>query len=412
MLQSLRQHRFRAPAARSLSVALARSFSTTSHIGDAGNHGRFLNLHKEEDRRGESFMKKKQPPMFVADDVPKETPFAPQAAAFDFSRMLSVKDMQRSDIEIALRFAAELGQASRIGGKWRDGAKTTQQLDLLSGRVLANLFFEPSTRTSSSFATAMLRMGGSYLNLNATTSSAKKGESLSDTIKVMSEYADVLVVRHPDVDVFGALDDIRYPGIPILNAGNGSDEHPTQALLDLLCIQSELGHIDGLTITLAGDLKHGRTVHSLSYVLSRFDNIKLYLVSPPELRLPTEWLGRLLVNNPTMQIIESNSYQKVLGKTDVLYMTRIQQERFDSAEAYEAVKGSFELTAADLKGSRALVMHPLPRVNEIRSDVDVMPNARYFEQVGYGVVMRMALLGLALGAKPSQNAKGLVSFGQ
>ena len=221
---------------------------------------------------------------------------------------------------------------------------------------------------------------------------------MSDTVKVMSEYADVTVIRHPDGTIYEQLDGVS-PSTPIINAGNGALEHPTQALLVLLCIQTELKQIDGLSITLVGDLKHGRTVHSLGTLLSNFDGITLNLVAPDELRMPTEWMDHFRAANPKMTINELENYKDVVGSTDVLYMTRIQQERFATAEAYEKVKGHFVLKPADLTNSNAMVMHPLPRVNEIDVGVDALPNARYFEQTGYGVVMRMALLGLATGAK-------------
>jgi aspartate carbamoyltransferase len=320
-------------------------------------------------------------------------------SSFGWHRLWSARDLSRADIDHAIDVATTLGANSRGAGPWRRaGSPPLESLDVLKGRVLANMFFEPSTRTQSSFATAMLRMGGTYLNLNVETSSSKKGETLLDTVKVMSEYADALVIRHPSANVFEQLAGLP-PHIPVINAGNGALEHPTQALLDLLCMKTELGSLDGLRITLVGDLKYGRTVHSLSCVLSRFDNMTINLVSPPELRLPQEWLDNMRAVNPGNTVRELETYKDVVDETDVLYMTRIQAERFDSVAAYEAVKGSFVLTPADLASSKAIVMHPLPRVNEIDPAVDALPGARYFEQVGYGVVMRMALLGLAMGAK-------------
>jgi len=320
-------------------------------------------------------------------------------SAFGWHRLWSAKDLSRADIDHAIDYATTLGRDSRSAGPWRrEGSPPLESLDHLKGRVLANMFFEPSTRTQSSFATAMLRMGGTYLNLNVETSSSKKGETLIDTVRVMSEYADAMVIRHPSADVFEQLAELPAH-IPVINAGNGALEHPTQALLDLLCMKTELGSLDGLRITLVGDLKYGRTVHSLSCVLSRYDNVTINLVSPPQLRLPSEWLDNMRAVNPGITIRELETYKDVVDETDVLYMTRIQAERFDSVEAYEAVKNSFVLTPGDLANSKAIVMHPLPRVNEISPAVDTHPGARYFQQVGYGVVMRMALLGLAMGAK-------------
>lgn len=319
--------------------------------------------------------------------------------ASPWAALTSTKTLTRADVEEAISYATAVGLSSRAAGPWRDPRLKPHKLDILGGRVLATLFFEPSTRTSSSFAAAMLRMGGSVLNLNMANSSGKKGETLSDTIRVMGEYADALVIRHPDVDVFEQIGD-AHGTVPLINAGNGADEHPTQALLDMLTLKTELGTLDGLTVTIVGDLKHGRTVHSLTTLLSKFEGVTLNLVAPTSLALPAKWMGEIRANSPHMLVRELESYREVIKATDVLYMTRVQQERFDSREDYDAVKGGFELTANDLKGSRALVLHPLPRVNEISPCVDQSRNACYFEQVGYGVAMRMALLGLAMGEPP------------
>lgn len=334
-------------------------------------------------------------------------------SSFKWSQLLSAKGMERSDIEHAIDVATRIGEESRAAGPWRRLGQP-RQLDILNGRMLANLFFEPSTRTASSFATAMTRMGGSYLNLNVATSSASKGESLSDTVRVMSEYADVIAMRHPSATVYedelggGLLDTI-----PILNAGNGAEEHPTQALLDLLCMKTELGvpSLDGLSVTLVGDLKHGRTVHSLATMLAKFEGVTLNLVAPSQLRMPDKWIDTIAESgSATTQInqldvrphsaeLGTGDHMGFVDKSDVIYVTRVQQERFESKEAYDAVKRSFVLNARDLEHSKAIVMHPLPRVNEIHPSVDALPNAKYFEQVGYGCVMRSALLGLALGAE-------------
>jgi len=310
--------------------------------------------------------------------------------------LTSAKHLSRANVEEAISYATLCGVASRAAGPWRDPRGSPDKLDVLNGKVLANLFFEPSTRTASSFSSAMLRMGGEAISLNMATSSGKKGETLADTVRVMSEYADALVIRHPDKDVFDQIGDVD---VPIINAGNGADEHPTQALLDLLTMKTELGTLDGLTVTLVGDLKHGRTVHSLATLLSRFD-VSLNLVSPPSLAMPDEWLDQVAANNPGMIVRELERYDEVVRKSDVLYMTRVQQERFESEAEYNALKASFELRATDLEGSDALVLHPLPRVGEIMPCVDATANARYFQQVGYGVCMRMALLGLAMGEPP------------
>lgn len=376
--------------------------------------------------------------LFAPMDKPDMAMDKPDVASFSWSKLISAKEMLRSDIEHAIDVASRIGVESRAAGPWRR-LGPPRELNILKGRMLANLFFEPSTRTSSSFATAMTRMGGSYLNLNVATSSASKGETLSDTVprprtrpprtcarprrrdaptrgfnarqvRVMSEYADVIAMRHPSATVFedelggGLLDEI-----PILNAGNGTEEHPTQALLDLLCMKTELGvaSLDGLTVTLVGDLKHGRTVHSLATMLAKFEGVTLNLVAPSQLRMPEKWMATIAetgtrVNHvdvrPHSVELERNDHMAFVDKSDVIYVTRVQQERFDSQEAYDAVKKCFVLNANDLAGSKAIVMHPLPRVNEVHPSVDALPNAKYFEQVGYGCVMRSALLGLALGA--------------
>jgi aspartate carbamoyltransferase len=267
--------------------------------------------------------------------------------------------------------------------------------DLLKGKILANLFYEPSTRTSSSFTSAMERLGGSVIPINEVRySSVSKGESLPDTVRTLECYADVIVLRHPEVGA--AAQAAHYARKPVINAGDGIGEHPTQALLDLFTILEELGRIDGLTVTMLGDLKYGRTVHSLARLLSLYD-VRLHYVSPEILRMPPELIeqvrGRGVAQGEHLELTA------ILPESDVLYVTRIQKERFDDLQVYEAVKGSFVVTSETMGRAKEkmIVMHPLPRVGEIAMEVDDDPRAAYFRQMEYGLYVRMALLALVLG---------------
>jgi aspartate carbamoyltransferase catalytic subunit len=241
----------------------------------------------------------------------------------------------------------------------------------------------------------MYRLGGSCLGFaEPKVASVQKGENLADTVRVVESYADVLIIRHP---LEGAARlAAEFASVPVINAGTGAEEHPTQAMLDLYTMKRELGKIDGLDIALAGDLRYGRTVHSLAYALSLY-NIKLHLVSPAMLRLRKEVLEEV---NGRIDVQESEDLSQVIPKVDVIYMTRIQKERFGSLEDYEKVRGSYVLTAGDLTHAkpRMIVMHPLPRVDEIEYTVDATPHAKYFKQVWYGLLVRMSLIGLVLGA--------------
>jgi aspartate carbamoyltransferase catalytic subunit len=265
----------------------------------------------------------------------------------------------------------------------------------LDGKIMATLFFEPSTRTKLSFESAMYRYGGNCLGFaEPKAASVQKGENLADTVRVVESYADVLVIRHP---LEGAARlAAEFASVPVINAGTGAEEHPTQAMLDLYTIRREIGKIDGLNIALAGDLRYGRTVHSLAYALSLY-NINLYLVSPSLLRMRKEVLEEV---SGRVKIQEFEDLSKVIPQVDVLYMTRIQKERFGSLEDYEKVRGSYRLTAGDLAQARPkmIVMHPLPRVDEIEYTVDNTPHSKYFKQVWYGLLVRMSLIGLVLGA--------------
>ncbi|MEK7187455.1 MAG: aspartate carbamoyltransferase [Patescibacteria group bacterium] len=266
----------------------------------------------------------------------------------------------------------------------------------LKGKIMATLFYEPSTRTRFSFESAMLRLGGQVITTeNAREfSSAAKGETLEDSIRVVSNYADVIVMRHFEE---GAAERAsRVASVPVINAGDGKGQHPTQALLDLYTINRELGGIDGITIAMAGDLKYGRTIRSLSYLLGKYKNVKIIFVSPEALRVGTDIKEYLKRHNTTYH--ETEKLEEVLPSLDVLYQTRIQKERFSDPAEYEKLKGCYQLTPAlaDRLPKHAIIMHPLPRVDEISPLVDASPKALYFKQTYYGLLVRMALLKFVL----------------
>jgi aspartate carbamoyltransferase len=299
--------------------------------------------------------------------------------------ILSVRQFDRAQLESIFAVAHEMEEMVRRIGSF----------DLLKGKLLANLFYEPSTRTSASFTAAMERLGGSVIPINEVRySSVSKGESLPDTVRTLEAYADVIVLRHPEVG--SAALAAQYARKPIINAGDGIGEHPTQALLDLYTILEELKRVDGLTVTLLGDLKYGRTVHSLARLLSMYD-VRLNYVSPEVLAFPQEIIAEVAGHGiPQGQF---TSLEPVLAQTDVLYVTRVQKERFEDLDLYEQVKNAFTITLDTLKSAREdmIVMHPLPRVGEISMDVDDDPRAAYFRQVEYGMYVRMALLAMVLG---------------
>ncbi len=260
------------------------------------------------------------------------------------------------------------------------------------GKKLATLFFEPSTRTRLSFEAAMYELGGNVIGFSeASSSSASKGESMADTAKILSCYADIMAIRHPKegAPYVAALN----ATIPVINAGDGGHCHPTQTLADLLTIYRENGRFDDLTVGCCGDLKYGRTVHSLLSALTRYNNIRVVLISPQELRLP-EYMKTEVLDKHGVEYVETTSLEDVIGKLDVLYMTRIQRERFDDPAAYERLKDSYCLTPEkmDLAKPEMRVLHPLPRVNEISVKVDDDPRAAYFRQALNGKFMRMALI--------------------
>ena len=259
-------------------------------------------------------------------------------------------------------------------------------------KKLATLFFEPSTRTRLSFEAAMLELGGSVIGFSeAGSSSAAKGESVADTARMISCYADIMAMRHPKEGAPYVAS--KAASIPVINAGDGGHCHPTQTLADLLTIYRELGRLDNLVIGCCGDLKYGRTVHSLISAMSRYNNIKVVLISPEELRLP-KYVKYEVLDKNGMEYVETTSLEEAMPELDVLYMTRIQRERFDSFDEYERLKDSYILTAEKLQTAKETmrILHPLPRVNEISTKVDSDPRAAYFRQALNGKYMRMALI--------------------
>ncbi len=264
--------------------------------------------------------------------------------------------------------------------------------DACQHKILATLFFEPSTRTRLSFESAMLSLGGSVLGFSeAASSSAAKGESVADTVAVCSGYADIIAMRHPKEGA--PLVASAHSSVPIINAGDGGHYHPTQTLTDLLTIRHEIGRFDNLTIGLCGDLKFGRTVHSLIGAMSRYAGVKFVLISPEELKLPS-FVKQEYIKNKGIDYVQTDSLEAVMGDLDILYMTRVQKERFFNEEDYLRLKDSFILTEDKMKLARAdmRVLHPLPRVNEIATAVDNDPRAAYFRQARYGKFIRMALI--------------------
>ena len=297
--------------------------------------------------------------------------------------LISVRDFTREKIEYILSIAKKI-----------ESMPEEQQKLIAKGKIISSLFFEPSTRTKLSFESAAYSLGCSVIGFSDTSgTSLKKGETLSDTIRMASAYSDLIVMRHPLEGAAKKASEVS--DVPVINGGDGSNQHPTQTLLDLYTIYKYKGTLDGLTVALAGDLKHGRTVHSLAHALSLFDNNKLLLVSPNILEMPEDILneidGRLEIKKSTLVDATKES--------DILYMTRIQKERFSDLQEYEQVKGYYVLTKKMLVGAKKdlRVMHPLPRVDEIALDVDDTEHAIYFEQAKNGVPTRMALIALLLG---------------
>lgn len=301
-------------------------------------------------------------------------------------------DFSVEEIEGLLALAADIA------------ADRQKYAEVCHGKKLATLFYEPSTRTRLSFEAAMLNLGGSVLGFaTADSSSATKGESVADTIRVISCYADICAMRHPKEGA--PLRAARYSGIPVINAGDGGHQHPTQTLTDLLTIRHRKGRLENLTIGLCGDLKFGRTVHSLIKSLARYEGIRFVLISPEELRVPDYVIQEILTPNH-IPFEEVASLEESMPKLDILYMTRVQKERFFNEEDYIRLKDTYILTPEKMKLGKPdmAVLHPLPRVNEITLEVDDDPRAAYFEQVQNGVYVRMALIMTLLGLAGKKEA--------
>jgi len=290
--------------------------------------------------------------------------------------IISAKQFNRGDIEYLLERGKEMLQVKNSA--------------LLKGKILATLFFEPSTRTRLSFESSMYRLGGNVIGFHSSdVSSIKKGESIADTIRTVENYSDCIIIRH---SLEGAATlAAKFAKIPIINAGSGSGEHPTQALLDLLTIREEVGPLDGLNIGLMGDLKYGRTVHSLAILLSNY-NVNVYFISPLQLRMRNR--DKDFLQQQQINYKEITDYRKILSILDVLYMTRIQKERFIDLEEYEKIKNYYNFRKEDLEQTKDnfRLLHPLPRITEISPEVDKSEKAIYFKQTYYGIPMRKAIL--------------------
>ncbi len=303
--------------------------------------------------------------------------------------MLKGKDI----VNISELSESEMNRIFEVAREMIPVAKGSESSTLLSGKILATLFFEPSTRTRLSFESAMHRLGGSVIGFsNPSSTSLSKGESLADTIRTVNSYSDVIVIRHPLEGAARVAAD--FAENPVINAGDGAGQHPTQTLLDIFTIIQEFGHVNGLKITLMGDLRYGRTVHSLSVALSRL-GADIHLVSPRTLKMPKHVIREMDSEPQVHERIDD-----VLADSDVFYVTRIQKERFPDPAEYAKVAGSYRITVDMVKEMKddAIIMHPLPRVNEIDPEVDYTTKARYFQQAFYGVPVRMAILALVLGA--------------
>lgn len=302
----------------------------------------------------------------------------------ELQNLISIHDLDREMIDHILDTASKMESVA---------VKRSKDLD---SKIMAVLFFEPSTRTRLSFESAMLRLGGSVIGFAeaGVSSAGGKGETLADTIKTVERYADIIVIRHPlDGSARVAAE---FSSIPVINAGSGSEEHPTQALLDLYSIRKMKGRIDGLSISLCGDLKYGRTVHSLGMGLSHYD-VKIKLAAPQALRMKPAIIEQMKKSG--VDVVEVETVEEAVQDVDVIYTTRIQKERFPDIREYDKVKDRFRITVKDLDLMRedAIILHPLPRVDELDAEIDDTPHAKYFDQVYNGVILRMAVLKLILG---------------
>lgn len=302
----------------------------------------------------------------------------------ELCNLISILDLEKKDIDEILDNASKMETIA---------VKRSKDLE---SKIMATLFFEPSTRTRLSFESAMLRLGGSVLGFAeaGTSSAGGKGETLADTIRTVERYADVIVIRHPlDGSARVAAE---FSSIPVINAGSGSEEHPTQALLDLYSIKKLKGKIDGISISLCGDLKYGRTVHSLGMALTNYD-VNIKLAAPPTLRMKPAVIEQM--KKAGVSVVEVDSIEEAVKDADVVYMTRIQKERFPDPIEYDRVSGKFSITTEDVKKMRddTIILHPLPRVDELSAEIDSYPQAKYFDQVYNGVIVRMAILKMILG---------------
>ena len=298
---------------------------------------------------------------------------------FELKNIISIKDLNKSDIDYIIDEASKL----------EDIAKSREISEELKGKILGLMFFEPSTRTKMSFETSMKRLSGECIGFeNKGSSSVSKGKSIADTAKMFEGYCDALVIRHEMEGVSKFISDIV--DVPVINAGDGAGQHPTQTLLDLYTIKKEIGHIDNIKIALIGDLKYGRTVHSLANALTLYDNVELYFVSPDKLKMPQEILHDL--DKAGMSYTETSNISDVIDKVNVLYVTRIQKERFADIDDYLEIKGAYIINKKMLEGKDLIVMHPLPRIDEIDGDVDDTKYNKYFTQAANAVPVRMAIL--------------------
>ena len=296
--------------------------------------------------------------------------------------IISIPELSRAELELIVQTAGQL--------------KAEPNPDLIKNKVVASCFFEPSTRTRLSFETAIQRIGGNVIGFDnaGNTSLANKGETLADSVQVISTYVDAFVMRHPREGAARLASEFSH-GVPIINAGDGANQHPTQTLLDLYTIAETQGRLDNINIAFVGDLKYGRTVHSLTQALAKFNNVRFFFVAPDALAMPDYICEEL--DEAGIQYSLHTDMESVIPELDILYMTRVQKERFDESE-YVHIKSAYILTAALLEGARSnlKVLHPLPRVDEITTDVDKTPHAYYFQQAENGVYARQALLALVL----------------
>ncbi|MDD3302845.1 MAG: aspartate carbamoyltransferase [Candidatus Gracilibacteria bacterium] len=303
---------------------------------------------------------------------------------FPHKHILNTKQFTRQDLEIIFDKAKEMEQI--LNGE-KDGK-------LLNGKIMASMFYEPSTRTRLSFESAMRRLGGEVITVSdSSTCSFSKGETIEDNAKIISAYCDIIVMRHSEAYSVDRTAEVSDK--PVINAGDGAHQHPTQALLDLYTILKENGRLDNLKVSLVGDLKYGRTTHSLVFLLGLFDDIEFVFISPDELKMPEKVISFLKEKN--IKYSEITDYNKGVEKSDVLYVTRIQRERFTDMSEYNEVKDKYILDLDILGNNKDItIMHPLPRVNEIKTEIDSLPNTAFFRQAKNGVPIRMALLYLLL----------------